>query len=587
VNTYDADYEYDGNGRLTKLLDWIDAIDGLEYAYDAAGRLTQLTDYDGSTLDYAYDAAGRVTSMNDYFSHATTYTYTDIGQVSTITAPGSKVWTYAYNALGQPTSVGIPNGMTTEYGYDTRNRLTAIEHKDGATVLDGFTYALDDGGNITRTTQADSSLWDYEYDGRDRLTKAERYDTDGTTLLHRYSYTYDTGDNILTKLVYDGTNTVTTSYAVNNANEMTSMSVGGTTTTFAYDALGRTTSKTDGTYSATYTYGPPGMLSTVTTDFPDEDNATYVTGGDTFRRSRTVNGTETWYNMEGFSVINEENSNGTLSRTYFGHTAAHVDGTSPSTGDYEYYFHDHLGSTRRLYTQAKTESAAYEYTPYGGEYSYAGTSTTTARLFTGHALDSSTGQYFTALRNYSPYLARWTTRDPFGMVDGPNVYQYAVGNPTSMIDRFGAGHGRPGPAPGYPRPPRPREHLVFTGSFPYQHCVNSCVLARGIGRLLSKIIMDVGKESVDVVVGGLGGHRGYANSALQCSDWRDNKTGRQCAKKKNRHMSCERCCQHFGVYPDTPDGDAQRPYGPLRRLGWWGNPDSPPYRPSDCDCPSD
>jgi YD repeat-containing protein len=53
VNTYDANYAYDGNARLTKLTDWIDAVDGLEYAYDATGRLTQLTDYDGTTLDYA------------------------------------------------------------------------------------------------------------------------------------------------------------------------------------------------------------------------------------------------------------------------------------------------------------------------------------------------------------------------------------------------------------------------------------------------------------------------------------------------------------------------------------------------------
>ncbi len=55
--------------------------------------------------------------------------------------------------------------MTTNYSYDSRNRLTAIEHKDGANVLDGFTDALDDVGNITTTTYEDESFWDYEYDG--------------------------------------------------------------------------------------------------------------------------------------------------------------------------------------------------------------------------------------------------------------------------------------------------------------------------------------------------------------------------------------------------------------------------------------
>jgi RHS repeat-associated protein len=438
VNTYDAEYEYDGNARLTKLLDWIDAIDGLEYAYDAAGRLTQLTDYDGSTLDYAYDAAGRVTSMNDYFSHATTYTYTDTGQVSTITAPGSKVWTYAYNALGQPTSVSIPNGMTTAYGYDTRNRLTKIEHKDGATVLDGFTYALDDGGNITRTTQADSSLWDYEYDGRDRLTKAERYDTDGTTLLHRYSYTYDDGDNLLTKLVYDGTNTVTTAFAYTDANEQTSMSVGGTTTAMAYDAWGRMTSKADGTHTASYTYGPPGMLSTVTTDFPIERDVTYVTGGDGRRRSRTVDGTETYYNWDaGSRVINEEHSNGTLARTYLGRNQAHVAGTSPSTGDWRYYRHDRVGSSRSIWNENKTSYATLEHSPYGDVYASSGALSEIKRRYTGHDWDAASQLYFAPYRYYSPDGTRWLTRDPLGMVDGPNRYAYVRANPVLYVDTMG------------------------------------------------------------------------------------------------------------------------------------------------------
>ncbi len=89
--------------------------------------------------------------------------------------------------------------MTTNYGYDSRNHAcgVTIEHKDGANVLDGFTYALDDVGNITsptgakrsrhggngrsgseamraQTTHEDGAFWDYGYDGRYRLTSAVR-----------------------------------------------------------------------------------------------------------------------------------------------------------------------------------------------------------------------------------------------------------------------------------------------------------------------------------------------------------------------------------------------------------------------------
>ncbi len=119
--------------------------------------------------------------------------------MSTLTAPGSKTWTFHYNDIGQPTYYNIPNGMTTNYGYDSRNRLTAIEHKDGANVLDGFTYALDDVGNITQTTHEDGSFWEYGYDGRYRLTSAVRSNAN-ETIEANYAYTYDDGDNLLTKV---------------------------------------------------------------------------------------------------------------------------------------------------------------------------------------------------------------------------------------------------------------------------------------------------------------------------------------------------------------------------------------------------
>ncbi len=54
--------------------------------------------------------------------------------------------------------------------------------------------------NIAQTTQADGSLWDYEYDGRYRLTKAVRDNASTPTITVTYEYTYDDGDNLVTKV---------------------------------------------------------------------------------------------------------------------------------------------------------------------------------------------------------------------------------------------------------------------------------------------------------------------------------------------------------------------------------------------------
>jgi YD repeat-containing protein len=161
------------------------------------------------------------------------------------------------------TKVDIPNGMHTLYAYDSQGRQTSIHHKDGSTVKQGFDYAFPpsadlrhNGGQITTITHEDGAYWAYEYDGRDRLTKAERYD-DTPSLLHRFTYAYDDGDNMTTKAVYDpsGPSTVTTTFTYNDANEQTNMDDGTTSTDMAYDARGRLTSKDDGTYTATYGYG--------------------------------------------------------------------------------------------------------------------------------------------------------------------------------------------------------------------------------------------------------------------------------------------------------------------------------------------
>jgi RHS repeat-associated protein len=56
--------------------------------------------------------------------------------------------------------------------------------------------------------------------------------------------------------------------------------------------------------------------------------------------------------------------------------------------------------------------------------------------FTGFYRDSQTGLDYAPYRWYSPSQARWMTRDPLGMIDGPNVYVRCT--PIKNIDVMGA-----------------------------------------------------------------------------------------------------------------------------------------------------
>jgi RHS repeat-associated protein len=118
--------------------------------------------------------------------------------------------------------------------------------------------------------------------------------------------------------------------------------------------------------------------------------------------------------------------------------AGDLAGTVPSTGTARYYATDHLGSTRSAWNASKVAVGAYEFTPYGGEYNHTGAALESlASAYTGKPWDDTAQLFHFPYRQYSPDMARWTTRDPLGMVDGPNVYAYVQGQPVSKFDRDG------------------------------------------------------------------------------------------------------------------------------------------------------
>jgi len=59
------------------------------------------------------------------------------------------------------------------------------------------------------------------------------------------------------------------------------------------------------------------------------------------------------------------------------------------------------------------------------------------QLYTGHDYDRVTGQYYAPFRYLSPGTGRWLKQDPLGMIDGPNMYGYVLGNPVNRTDPLG------------------------------------------------------------------------------------------------------------------------------------------------------
>ena len=206
---------------------------------------------------------------------------------------------------------------------------------------------------------------------------------------------------------------------------------------------GRTVTKNQGSYQARYNYRFGDKLKDVASNFPGEAATVYYQyDGLDKRRNKTLDlATVTWWRWDhGYNVIQEyadpdddwdiEN----LSMTYIP-GLAEAPGTNPATGSYRYYMGDHLGSVRTMRDQNKAAIASYEYMPYGEMYNQSGLALN--RGFTGHTWDKDDGLYYAPYRYYNPVASRWLTRDPLGMVDGPNLFTYVAGNPIMRYDPDG------------------------------------------------------------------------------------------------------------------------------------------------------
>ena len=162
----------------------------------------------------------------------------------------------------------------------------------------------------------------------------------------------------------------------------------------------------------------------------------YTYAGGVGRAKRTTPGGDyTWYNGNSEEAAGTNgDGDGALTRSYYGN--ADVLGSDPATGNYRYYMKDHLGSTRSVFDENKNLIASYDYTPYGAFTRKQGPEDITA-LYTGHDWDPDARLYYAPFRFLSPDTARWMNRDPYGMVDGPNMFAYVIGNPIRYVDPTG------------------------------------------------------------------------------------------------------------------------------------------------------
>jgi RHS repeat-associated protein len=443
-------YGYDELNRLRSIT-YSDATPDVTFAYDANDNRKQMADGSG-TETYDYDFLNRLTTVtrgSSVFSYAydllnltgrtypggtsTTYLYDDDERLRRATS-GSLQTNYTYDAAAnlQTTTLPAANGYLETRDYDRAGRLTLVEHTKGPSILSKFVIDPDPVGNprsVVRTGTSLTQTQTYQYDNLDRL-KGVCFQAGsppcpaGADPYIRWTY-----DEVGNRLTETRTGNVTTSYAYNDADELTQTSSSAGTTAFLYDKNGNQTQKG----SRLFTYDLANRLKTTTLG---NSTATYSYDGEGKRlQTSTGNGANAktnflWDVSHALPQLAlERNGNDALQRQYlYG-----LQRIRQTVGTASYYHSDGLGSVSNLTSDTGASQRALSYEPFGQVRTNTGSGPSTFLKFTGEYEDP-TGLYHLRARQYDPSIGRFLTRDPAGV---GHSYAYADNMPTVFGDPSG------------------------------------------------------------------------------------------------------------------------------------------------------
>jgi len=294
-------YEYDVFGNLTRLVNplgndvlWeYDAI-GLkaaavvdarknrtQFEYDALHHLTRTTRPDGTWRGNNYDCCS-LTSLIDENGNTAFFESDALHKPVRIVDPKGNALTFAYNQDGNLSRTTDALGGITQFSNDNANRLSQYTDPNGVQV----SMAYDKQGNMTSITDAFNKQMQFQYDANhrmsritDQLNRSVGFGRDETGRLTSRTnargqvvgYAYNK-DGFLVQKNYDGV--VAASYQRNEVNRIERVTDPTGETVYQYDLADQVTAITyPNAMTATFAYDPAGNIEQIV--YPEGVQAIY------------------------------------------------------------------------------------------------------------------------------------------------------------------------------------------------------------------------------------------------------------------------------------------------------------------------
>ena len=332
---------------------------------------------------------------------------------------------------------------TTAYTYETASdggQTGRVKTVKNGSYSENYTY--DTWGNVTKVTENSSQSGKiYAYDAQGQLIR--EYDPDKKVWL---GYKYDAGGNLTEVRSYpaaeggspEGEGTVIKKFVYGTAwkDQLTAMTMDGTTRNFTYDANGNLLS--DGKYTYSWTKG--SLLAKVTGDGLE---AAYTYDASGIRTSKIVNGVKTEYLTVGGSILAEKKNGVWQHYLYDG--SGQLMAIRYKGADY-YYIRDGLMCITGLVDANGGAVVNYRYDSWGKLISITGSMADTLGKdnpyrYKGYYYDDETGMYYLKSRYYQPEICRFISADDEDVLidthanlSNKNLYLYCDNNPIIKVD---------------------------------------------------------------------------------------------------------------------------------------------------------
>ena len=406
---FDYRYTYDSKDRILEVFEALSKTKTVRN-YDPLGNVLQETLGNGLSLSTTYDLLNRKTASLLPNHSSIHYHYHGLYLASV--SKDSLHWFYTKRNLeGQCEELKTPIGSISTK-KDPLGRTLSLH----SPYFSSYNYTYDPLGNLLHYTYEDplgKKSCDYTYDSLSQLIQEEGHSYAYDSLYNRrekegvplkknsfeqtlyapeITYTYDASGNLLSENQKI--------YTYDSLNRLISVEKGSFKESYTYDAFNRRLSKTS------YLNNFP--LKTVRYLWDMDNEIGLVDEQGNFLELRVL--------AEGLGA---EIGASLLFELY---------------GKEFVPLHDHRGCVVTLIDlETHSPAATYRYTAFGEE-SLEGI--LSPWRFSSKRTEK-TGWVYFGRRYYSPFLGQWTSQDPKGFEEGPNLYAYVYNSPLTSIDPYG------------------------------------------------------------------------------------------------------------------------------------------------------